>query len=43
MNRFERDVLCLGDAEDGVDDHCDAARAEEEKCAVCDVYISVSL
>lgn len=34
VDGFERDALCLGDAEDGVDDHDDAGAAEDEEGAV---------
>ena len=34
VDGLERDALCLGDAEDGVDDHDDAGAAEDEEGAV---------
>jgi hypothetical protein len=35
VDGFERDALCFGDAEHGVDDHDDAGAAEDEEGAVC--------
>ena len=34
VDGLERDALCLGDADDGVDDHDDAGAAEDEEGAV---------